>query len=328
VEADSLPTAEKKPPRLRWHQFSLRTLLIFVTAGAILMSWFAVKMKQAHRQKEVIAQIEYATDNITQVAYDYQFDKSGNFDKNAKPSAPSWLVDRLGIDFFANVVYLHIDSANDGIKSVAVEPIFDLPQLREASLGSITSESDLEQLSKLKYLEVLHVSSDHITDSGIAPLKNLPRLKHLTLMGDRITDDAFVQINEMKQLRYLEISFGKFTGAGLGNLKDLKNLRTLYLHDFRCKQKLNGKEFESIAELTQLKILGIDVIQLTDANLECLKGLTQLEKIEIWSGYVTPEGMTELLKALPNATSNYIDEPGSKVKVLSNEFQRGGIGFM
>ncbi len=38
-----------KPSRRRF-QYSLRTLLVFVTLFAILCSWFAVKMQQANRQ--------------------------------------------------------------------------------------------------------------------------------------------------------------------------------------------------------------------------------------------------------------------------------------
>jgi hypothetical protein len=45
-------------PKLRWFQFSLRTLLVFVTLCAIPCSWLAVKMQQAKRQREAVVAIE------------------------------------------------------------------------------------------------------------------------------------------------------------------------------------------------------------------------------------------------------------------------------
>jgi hypothetical protein len=46
------PTSSKSPRR--WFQYSLRTLLIFVTLFAVACSWFAVKLGQARRQREAV----------------------------------------------------------------------------------------------------------------------------------------------------------------------------------------------------------------------------------------------------------------------------------
>jgi hypothetical protein len=52
---DSSESAEKPVKRkLRWYQFSLRSLLIFITLFGVACSWFAVKMGQAKRQREAI----------------------------------------------------------------------------------------------------------------------------------------------------------------------------------------------------------------------------------------------------------------------------------
>ena len=47
----------KPKSKRRWHQYSLRTLLILVTLFAVACSWFAVKMQQARRQREAVEYI-------------------------------------------------------------------------------------------------------------------------------------------------------------------------------------------------------------------------------------------------------------------------------
>jgi hypothetical protein len=47
-------TPRPKPRTRRFLQFSLRTLLIFVLLVSIGMSWFAVKLERARRQREAV----------------------------------------------------------------------------------------------------------------------------------------------------------------------------------------------------------------------------------------------------------------------------------
>lgn len=55
----------------RWYQFSLRTLLIFVTLFAISCSWFAVKLQQARRQREAVEKIRKWSDYV-EIIYSWQ----------------------------------------------------------------------------------------------------------------------------------------------------------------------------------------------------------------------------------------------------------------
>ena len=83
--------------KLRWYQYSLRSLLIVVTLACLGMSWVATKMKQAREQKAAVEAILKVSGRIT---YDYQKDQ---FDTTSQPPEPAWIRKLLGNDLFVNV---------------------------------------------------------------------------------------------------------------------------------------------------------------------------------------------------------------------------------
>ena len=109
------PPAEK--PRLRWYQYSLRTLFLLTLFVSLLMSWYAVKMKQAMAQKKAVEAI-LAEGGAVQ--YDYQIDEQGRAIKGAKGRGPGWLRKLLGPDYFDTVAYVHVVSAKgmDGVNGL------------------------------------------------------------------------------------------------------------------------------------------------------------------------------------------------------------------
>ncbi len=66
------PTAAVKPRR-RWLQYSLRSLLIFVTLFAILCSWIATRMRYAIEQQAAVKALRKYTGIIE---YDYQLQET------------------------------------------------------------------------------------------------------------------------------------------------------------------------------------------------------------------------------------------------------------
>lgn len=74
----------------RRYQFSLRTLLIIVTLFAVACSWFAVKMRQAKKQKEAVEAI-LKWGNNARIYYDWQLGASGNAAKPPiQPGCEIW----------------------------------------------------------------------------------------------------------------------------------------------------------------------------------------------------------------------------------------------
>ena len=91
---------ETKPKR-RWFKFSLRTLLVVMTA---LCVWLGFKVNAARRQKEAVTAIFKAGGTVS---FDYQMVPDGplyddfKIDTAALPRGPDWLRHIFGDDFSA-----------------------------------------------------------------------------------------------------------------------------------------------------------------------------------------------------------------------------------
>lgn len=64
------PVAQK----LRWYQFSLRSLLIFVTLVAFACSWFAVRLTRACSQERAVKRL---LELKAEILYDHETDANG-----------------------------------------------------------------------------------------------------------------------------------------------------------------------------------------------------------------------------------------------------------
>ncbi len=168
MPADQPPKLKQK---LRWYQFSLRTLLIFVTLVAVACSWFAVKTQQARRQKEIVDAV-YRLGGCVQ--YDYQWKVYMEFTIPKPPVRPFWLCKLLGRDFFCNVKFVDLSSLKD--TCVDLDMLKSLKEVKEIDLHNTRiSDNELICLEGLRELEYLTVEDTKVTDAGVAKLhKALP----------------------------------------------------------------------------------------------------------------------------------------------------------
>jgi hypothetical protein len=141
-----------KPKReLRWYQFSLRSLLIFVTLFACVCSFFAVIMQSANRQRDAV---EALRKRGAYVLYDCQYYR----DRNLDPPGPD------GNDYFNCVASVQFwkNASDDDLRIVKI-----LKHLRELRLsGTQITDAGLEHLQGM-YIEELGLWDTHITDAGV-----------------------------------------------------------------------------------------------------------------------------------------------------------------
>jgi hypothetical protein len=238
-----MPTDHKTElkQKLRWYQYSLRTLLIIVTLFAFACSWFAVKMNQAKKQTEAV---ESLLKRGGIVGYDYEINSDGVRIRGAMSSIPAWLRKSLGEDFFRTAT-----SVNLTIKELTV----DKKGLWDVNYPSSSFEiTDLGPLEELGGIQYLHLEQTNAGDTDLKHLTTLNRLECLLLAQTRITD------------------------TGLENLKGLKQLYTLDL----SKTKVSDAGLEKLEGLTQLHNLNLSKTQVTDAGIEKLQKALPKLKIE------------------------------------------------
>jgi hypothetical protein len=93
-------------PKSWWHRlrFSVRGLVILVLVVGAGLGWI---VRKAHVQRDSVAAIQRAGGTAL---YDWQF-KDGLPVQNGKPSAPTWLAERIGADYFQNVTYVSLSGS-------------------------------------------------------------------------------------------------------------------------------------------------------------------------------------------------------------------------
>jgi internalin A len=295
-------------PKRRWYQYSLRTLLIFVTLFAIACSWFAVKLNQARRQREAVEAIKKIP--YAQVRYEDPFLKA--FSPNQATPNENFLLNILGVDFFCHVrlvVFnntdprtLHLENLS-GLESIGIndfskgkdewiEPLEKLPELRYLRIEKAKNVTDaaLMHITKLTQLKNLTLRNSQISDSGLEQLKDMPRLEGINLpLNTKMTDAGLIHLKGMKRLKYLSLGTN-ITDAGLEQLRGLTELKGLAL----LNTKISDNGLVNLKNFVKLEGLDLSGTNITDAGLEHLKGLTALRHIKLQSTQITDAGLANL----------------------------------
>jgi hypothetical protein len=154
--------------RTRWRwphiRISVRGLMVLVLILGGGLGWL---VHRAQVQRHAVAAIGRAGGRVT---YDWEW-ANGRRVPNAQPRWPRWLVDRLGVDYFGNVV---------------------VADFRGTQVG----DADLAHLEGLTGLRVLSLRDTRVGDAGLAHLKGLTGLQNLDLFR---TGVGYAGVEELQQ---------------------------------------------------------------------------------------------------------------------------------
>lgn len=151
-------------------------------------------------------------------------------------------------------------------------------------------------LRKLPGPMVVSLAGTRISDAGLRQLRGLNvQGLNLELCG-LVTDAGMEPLQRLLQLRALALTGTKVTHIGIGRLAANRNLLAL---DLEICDGITDAACEPLGKIRQLKALvfkktGFEPQRISDAGLEKLQDLTDLELLNLYGNKVTDTGMRHL----------------------------------
>ena len=160
-----------EPPKRRWFQFKLRTLLMVVLVLSLPLSWFAVRMEKARRQVEAAMVIQRLGGDV-RYNYDLRWARWSSADP---PDSMRRLV--------GNELALAVCNCCYGLNINWVE-------------CEEISDEQMSCLTKLDTLEYLCLEDCRITDRGLKHLMEAQSLRYAELYGTQVTPEGVKRLQE------------------------------------------------------------------------------------------------------------------------------------
>ena len=119
-----MSTSEPRPPRRRWFQYRVRTLLLVT---AIVALWLGIYVNRVQRQRAAVQMIHAAGGQVT-----YEGEANGLLATPPGPKQSGWMTRILGKDFFCDVIAVTFEGVPAKDRDLAC--LKDLPHLEQLFL--------------------------------------------------------------------------------------------------------------------------------------------------------------------------------------------------
>lgn len=277
MEADSLSTAEKRQPKLRWIHLTPGRLLVILLAlesGLILSeSWFykgwAALTSVAIVGVFLLIMLLWFVASMF-FRWRFQFSVRSLLMLTVVVAIPcSWLAVEMKRARARECASKAVYQCGGGVYTVCK------PTWKKPLFPTLTDFLRLREFLGADFF-------DH-TDS-------------ISLDDTPATDATLEIVGVLTDTSSLDLDKTQITDAGLEHLKRLTNLRSLSL----SHTQITDAGLEHLKRLTQLQTLKLWDTKVTDAGLDHLKVLTKLQSLLLANTNVTDMGVNKLQKALPN----------------------------
>jgi len=205
----------KLRPTRRWLQFSMRTVLVFVSLLCVALSLWVVPLE---RRRRAVAAIEALGGRVTFI------DSQTANESFPKTVLRRWLPQAY-FDDVENVGFVYSQVTDAGLA-----PLEGLTTLQSLDLGATqVTDAGLVHLQGLTGLQSLSFINTQVTDAGLLQLQTLAGLQGLFLTSTQVTDSGLAHLKGLTSLQWLSLAETHVTDAGLANLKGLTGLKMLVL---------------------------------------------------------------------------------------------------
>jgi Leucine Rich repeat len=285
-----------KFPRIRTSVRTLMTLVLVFGGG---LGWV---VHRAHVQRDAIAAVEKTGGRVR---YDWGVLANGDLNQNGPPKWRRWLCDRIGVDYLADVVEVHLGKQATDVEMSAVA---QFERLRIFDNGnSRVTDTGLAALRESIRLENFTLKGNSgVSGASLAHLRGLPSLRLVQLLGVRLADPDFANLEKLTSLESLDLSSATgITDVGLARIGGLTGLKRLVL----SRTKVTDSGLAHIRGLTTLSYLTLMGTGVTDGGLPAIAGLPALTFLDLAQTKVTDAGLPTL-GSLKNLTRLRVKQTG------------------
>jgi Leucine-rich repeat (LRR) protein len=182
-----------------------------------------------------------------------------------------------------------------------------LATIRAVRLGSPNEpqrqrlvDSDLSVLKQLPQLRELNIMLTNVTDEGLKQIANCQDLRVLMFWNNpKITDASMQTISQLERLHSLEAGGPLCGDAGLAYISEMEELRELKLADYRDTPGITDAGMQHIGKLENLELLSLQNASITDEGLRHLEKLKSLKTLDLTRTNVSAAGVARLQSSLP-----------------------------
>ena len=148
-------------------------------------------------------------------------------------------------------------------------------------------------------VDQIRLSGEDVTDETLIRVAMVSRPASLILSSDRITDRGLAHLAELRELRALEVQSRNTTAAGYKQLRGMKLSSLILRRNNRTSGDVDDSWMPEIAALTQVRYLSLQGTQITDAGLAHLHHSKELRRLFLADTKVTAKGVEAFKSACP-----------------------------
>lgn len=179
------------------------------------------------------------------------------------------------------------------IRGSCLASLGKLTELRRLTLREVSLDpTNWSLICELPKLEVLDVMSTTITDEDVAKLTNLASLRELNLSATPITDAAIAHLAKSESLEVLRMEgVVRVNGSGFEAFAKTKGKANTLREVHASMTHLAVPGFKHLKAIPSLEFLDISNTQLTDVQLNELRGASNISTLNASNNRLSASGM-------------------------------------